>query len=109
MNDASKTTDVVSNNNPKVITTTRKGELPATQVSKGISSNLARLDLTTQEGMIAFETFAEQYIRSDKSGLKTKADVLSIFCRAQDLGLPFTGCAEHIHVINGKTGIDIQY
>lgn len=108
MNDASKTTDVVSNNNPKVVTTTRKSELPATQVSKGISSNLARLDLTTQEGMIAFETFAEQYIRSDKSGLKTKADVLSIFCRAQDLGLPFTGCAEHIHVINGKTGIDIH-
>lgn len=108
MNDASKTNDVVSDNNPKVVTTTKRSELPAATHVRGITNNLATLDLTTKEGMLAFETFAEQYIRSDKSGLKSKADVLSIFCRAQDLGLPFTGCAEHIHVINGKTGIDIH-
>ena len=28
--------------------------------------------------------------------------------RAQDLRLPFSTCIEHIHVINGKTGIDIH-
>ena len=28
--------------------------------------------------------------------------------RAQDLNLPFTTCIEHIHVINGKTGIDVH-
>lgn len=102
-----KSNDVVTDkaNDKKV--TTKVSELPVKSTS-GISNNLAKLDLTTQEGMLAFETFAEQYIRSDKSGLKSKADVLSIFCRAQDLGLPFTGCAEHIHVINGKTGVDIH-
>jgi hypothetical protein len=28
--------------------------------------------------------------------------------RAQDLQLPFSTCIEHIHVINGKTGIDVH-
>ena len=28
--------------------------------------------------------------------------------RAQDLNLPFSTGIEHIHVINGKTGIDIH-
>lgn len=28
--------------------------------------------------------------------------------RANDLQLPFSSCAEHIHVINGKTGVDIH-
>ena len=108
MNDASKQVDEVVSGNPNKLTASKKNELPATLPNHGITDSLAALDLTTKEGMVAFETFAEQYIRSDKSGLKSKADVLSIFCRAQDLKLPFTGCAEHIHVINGKTGIDIH-
>ena len=45
---------------------------------------------------------------SEKGGIKSIADGLSILARAQDLQLPFTTCIEHIHVINGKTGIDIH-
>lgn len=108
MSDAINPKDATADEVPNAPAVAKKELIPVKTINSGISNNLSRLDLTTKEGMIAFETFAEQYIRSDKSGLKSKADVLSIFCRAQDLGLPFTGCAEHIHVINGKTGIDIH-
>lgn len=28
--------------------------------------------------------------------------------RAQDMQLPFSTCIEHIHVVNGKTGVDVH-
>lgn len=45
---------------------------------------------------------------SEKGGIKSVADGLAILTRAQDLRLPFSTCVEHIHVINGKTGVDIH-
>ena len=45
---------------------------------------------------------------SEKSGIKSVADGLAVLMRTQDLNLPFSTCLEHIHVINGKTGIDIH-
>lgn len=45
---------------------------------------------------------------NEKGGIKSIADGLAILARAQDLQLPFTTCIEHIHVINGKTGIDVH-
>ena len=108
MEDRINGTNEVAGATPKVPAPKLQSNIPIPIQNDGISRNLSKLDLTTEEGMTKFNAFALQYIRSNKSGLATKEDVLSIFCRAQDLGLPFTSCAEHIHVINGKTGVDIH-
>lgn len=108
MDDTIKQDGASVDNNPTKSTLVKKKDLSIQLNAKTTTDALSKLDITTEAGMIAFENFAKQYIRSDKSGLKSTSDVLSIFCRAQDLQLPFTSCAEHIHVINGKTGIDIH-
>lgn len=108
MNDAVKQKEADAIDNPNAIAPVKKKDNIIPFSTRTTTDALSKLDITTEAGMIAFENFAKQYIRSDKSGLKSTSDVLSIFCRAQDLQLPFTSCAEHIHVINGKTGIDIH-
>lgn len=108
MSDAIKQKEADAVNNPNAIASVKKKDNIIPFSTRTTTDALSKLDITTEAGMIAFENFAKQYIRSDKSGLKSTSDVLSIFCRAQDLQLPFTSCAEHIHVINGKTGIDIH-
>ena len=108
MDDVIKQKDASVENNPTTTTLAKKRDNIIPFNNRTTTDALSKLDITTEAGMIAFENFAKQYIRSDKSGLKSTSDVLSIFCRAQDLQLPFTSCAEHIHVINGKTGIDIH-
>lgn len=108
MDDVIKQKDASAEDNPTTTTLAKKRDNIVPFNNRTTTDALSKLDITTEAGMIAFENFAKQYIRSDKSGLKSTSDVLSIFCRAQDLQLPFTSCAEHIHVINGKTGIDIH-
>lgn len=56
----------------------------------------------------SLKVFLTQYIRSDKSGIKDINDGIAIAMRAKDLNLPFSTCAEHIHVVNGKTGVDVH-
>lgn len=61
------------------------------------------------EGQLAkAEVFLKRIIASDKSGIKSIPDGLAVLMRAQDLQLPFSTCLEHIHVINGKTGVDVH-
>ena len=74
------------------------------QVNRGLSS----LNLFNDKDLAAAEAFLTKVMRSDKGGIKTVQDGLAILMRAQDLNLPFSTCIEHIHVINGKTGIDIH-
>ena len=71
-------------------------------------NNLSVLNLLDEKQLAQAEIFLKKYIQSDKSGIKSVQDGLAILARAQDLNLPFSSCAEHIHVINGKTGIDIH-
>ena len=47
-------------------------------------------------------------MRSEKGGIKSVNDGLAVLMRAKDLNLPFSTCLEHIHVINGKTGVDVH-
>lgn len=54
------------------------------------------------------KVFMLQIMRSKKGGIASVEDGLAVLMRAQDLNLPFSTCLEHIHVINGKTGIDIH-
>lgn len=75
-----------------------------THVEKGLSI----LNLFDPTQLAAAENFLTKVMRSDKSGIKTVNDGLAILMRAQDFNLPFSACIEHIHVINGKTSIDIH-
>lgn len=70
------------------------------------SSNV--LGVFNAEQMAELEVFLTKYIRSDKAGIKSVQDGIAIAMRAKDLRLPFSTCAEHIHVVNGKTGVDVH-
>lgn len=69
---------------------------------------LAVINLLDEKQLASAEIFLKKFMSSEKGGIKSVADGLSILARAQDLQLPFTTCIEHIHVINGKTGIDVH-
>lgn len=66
------------------------------------------LNLFDEKEIIKAEAFLTRIMRSEKGGIKSVNDGLAIMMRAQDLQLPFSSCIEHIHVINGKTGVDIH-
>lgn len=72
------------------------------------STGLSVINLLDEKQLASAEVFLKKFMTSDKGGIKSIADGLSILARAQDLQLPFTTCIEHIHVINGKTGIDVH-
>ena len=70
--------------------------------------SLSAINLFDDKQLVAAENFITKIMRSEKGGIKSVNDGLAILMRAQDLGLPFSSCIEHIHVINGKTGLDIH-
>lgn len=72
------------------------------------NAGLRVLNLLDEKQLVAAETFLKKVISSEKSGIKSIPDGLSVLMRAQDLQLPFSTCIEHIHVINGKTGVDVH-
>lgn len=73
-----------------------------------INAGLRVINLLDEKQLAAAEVFLKKYMASDKSGIKSVSDGLAILTRAQDMQLPFSTCVEHIHVINGKTGVDIH-
>lgn len=66
------------------------------------------INLFDEKQLAAAENFLTKIMRSEKGGIKSINDGLAMLMRAQDLNLPFSSCLEHIHVINGKTGVDIH-
>lgn len=73
-----------------------------------VNVGLTAISLLKEENLAQAEIFLKKFMGSDKGGIKSVADGLAILARAQDMQLPFTTCIEHIHVINGKTGVDIH-
>lgn len=71
-------------------------------------NGLTAVNLFDEKQVTSAEIFLKRFMGSEKGGIKSIADGLAILARAQDLQLPFTTCIEHIHVINGKTGIDVH-
>ena len=72
------------------------------------NAGLSTLNLLDDKQLAAAEVFISKVMRSNKSGITSKEDGLAVLMRAQDLQLPFSTCIEHIHVINGKTGVDVH-
>lgn len=83
-----------------------KTSVKAITVNKNNSFDSINLFDPTQ--LIAAENYLKRVIRTEKSGIKTVEEGFAVLMRAQDLKLPFSSCVEHIHVINGKTGVDIH-
>lgn len=73
-----------------------------------VGTSLNVLNLFDEKQLANAEVFLKKIIASDKGGIKSVNEGLAVLMRAQDLQLPFSSCIEHIHVINGKTGIDIH-
>lgn len=70
--------------------------------------SLSSLNLFDAKQLEQAKALIEIMMRSEKGGIKSVNDGIAILLRAQDLNLPFSSCIEHIHVINGKTGVDIH-
>lgn len=90
----------------------KKNDKVVALVDSNNSSNaivdVNKVNLLNPQERSQLELYLKSIIGTDKAGFKTIAEGIAIYNRAQDLNLPFTGCIEHIHVINGKTGIDIH-
>lgn len=71
-------------------------------------TGLSTLNLLDEKQLAAAELFISKVMRSNKSGITSKEEGLAVLMRAQDMQLPFSTCIEHIHVINGKTGVDVH-
>ena len=101
--------EVVSDaDNPKE-TTRENDNQHLVQVNHRVSeSAINTVNLLDEKQYAAAEAFIARVMRSEKGGIKTVADGIAVLMRAQDLQLPFSTSLEHIHVINGKTGVDIH-
>ena len=82
----------------KALTTRQSEQVPTISV----------LNLFNEKELAQAEVFLKKIIASDKGGIKSINEGLAVLMRAQDLQLPFSTCIEHIHVINGKTGVDVH-
>lgn len=84
----------------------------AAPISRDVQINqyptLNTINLLDERQLAAAKVFLTQVMRSKKGGITSVEDGLAILMRAQDLNLPFSSCIENIHVINGKTGIDVH-
>lgn len=82
--------------------------VPTKNVHPVMNGGFNALNLFDPKQLAAAENFLTKVMRSKKGGIESVNDGLAVLMRAQALGLPFSTCIEHIHVINGKTGIDIH-
>ena len=99
----------ISNNDTPVITNNKSGVQHSVAVRDNFNGNsLSSINLFDNEQLAAATTFLDKIMRSDKGGIKSVNDGLAILMRAKDLNMPFSTAIEHIHVINGKTGVDIH-
>lgn len=99
----------ISNNDTPVVTNNKSGVQHSVAVRDNFNANsLSSINLFDNEQLAAATAFLDKIMRSDKGGIKSVNDGLAILMRAKDLNMPFSTAIEHIHVINGKTGVDIH-
>lgn len=96
--------------NSSTNSSTKDGTKSRTLATRNDTSKagLKVLNLLDEKQLIQAESFLKRMMTTDKGGIKSINEGLAILMRAQDLQLPFSTCIEHIHVINGKTGIDVH-
>ena len=106
--DAKVSSAKVNNNNPSETLVKEQPTHTVNSVATINDKGLSRINLFDEKQLVAAENFLTKVMRSEKGGIKSINDGLAVLMRAQDLNLPFSTCLEHIHVINGKTGVDVH-
>ena len=100
MNEENNKSNVTNNNSSNA------GALQATDTNINRGFNV--VNLFDDKQLAAAENFLKRMVSTDKGGIKNVNEGFAILMRAQDLQLPFSTCIEHIHVISGKTAIDVH-
>ena len=98
----------IAQQEPKSPVLVDKNVISKTDVNSSNVPSFNSINLFDEKQLAAAENFLMKVMRSEKGGIKNVNDGLAVLMRAQDLNLPFSTCIEHIHVINGKTGLDIH-
>lgn len=88
--------------------TTNENQHAVTTVGNFNTGGINSINLFDEKQLASATVFLEKVMRSDKGGFKTINDGLAVLMRAKDLDIPFSTSLEHVHVINGKTGVDIH-
>jgi len=67
---------------------------------------LASIDLVNNRdaAMIIFKDI----VASGKMNVTTTAEVMAMYIKSQELGIPFMTASDHMHMVNGKAGVDIH-
>lgn len=86
----------------------KERELVSRELTPTTINSLGNINLLDPGQVTAAEVIIKRLMASDKSGIKSIQDGLAVIMKAQDLQLPFSTCLEHVHVINGKTGVDVH-
>lgn len=100
---------MIEHNDERSVTATSGTD--STAISKqdtNFNPSFNAVNLFDERQLVAAESFLKRMMTTDKGGIKSVNEGLAILLRAQDLQLPFSSCIEHIHVISGKTGVDIH-
>lgn len=79
-----------------------------TSIIQRSANDIANINLFDAKETAAAEVFFKRIMRSSKGGLTSIEDGFATIMRAKDLDVPFSTALEHVHVINGKTGVDIH-
>jgi len=64
--------------------------------------------ISNQLATTSFEDFLEYLVKSPNTGVKDKGEAMLMLSKARELGIGFGNAVPHMHVINGKPGIDIH-
>jgi len=94
--------------NEKSIVSTSSTTTALSKQDTKIGTGFNAINLFDEKQLAAAESYLKRMMATDKGGIKNVNEGLAILMRAQDLQLPFSSCIEHIHVISGKTGIDVH-
>ena len=101
-----KPNDEATDDNAKVAIVKEDVKQPVTAVSNFNSGSIN--SLLDEKQLASAINFLDKIMRTDKGGIKSVNEGLAVLMRAKDLDIPFSTSLEHIHVINGKTGVDIH-
>lgn len=94
----------MESNKQVIPTNTAKGSLmlPPRQ------GDLASLDIKNEQELAVIDKVLKHFVGITKGGITSIGEGYVILMRCKDLGIPFSTGIEHIHVIEGKTGIDVH-
>ena len=103
-----KPNDEAIDDNAKVAVVKENVKQTGIAVNTFNAGSLNSLNLFDEKQLASAVNFLDKVMRTDKGGFKTVNEGLAVLMRAKDLDIPFSSSLEHIHVINGKTGVDIH-